>query len=363
MKSSSPVPKMLLIAPAASLAGQDNITALGRYFDLDVVFHDRGEKALALRVLNRLLMKRPDVLLMWMTSPQLSLLLTLIAKLLGTKVVFLTDNPGTLGTRGGFTILRISLFQRLLRWNLAFADQVVAYSQAGRYKSATGDATSHSDHRSLAEQRQSDLVRLVGGIVNRENRIGIEPSALPVMVDLGCGSLQRPGFLGIDSRPTSATAIVADAQALPLAGGTVDLLYATCLLEHFDAPSRVLTEVHRVLKPTGEAVFRLPNLGTYSSHLDTTHRFLADLALWRSLFNGYFGYVEVRPLGTKYRDSPSLVAVNWLLVNGLKWYELAQGWDFVCREPRVEPVLTYIGWWEEGEHEGRIGGEIISAVD
>jgi SAM-dependent methyltransferase len=148
-------------------------------------------------------------------------------------------------------------------------------------------------------------------------------------------------------------------MSLPIAEHVADEVYATCLLEHFDSPARVLDEVHRVLKPTGRAVFRIPNLGTYSAHLDTTHRFLADLSLWRSLFSGYFASVEVKPVGTKYRDSRSLVMVNWLLVNLLKWHELAQGWDFICTEPRSEPVLSFIGWWEEGEHEGRVGGQFI----
>lgn len=211
------------------------------------------------------------------------------------------------------------------------------------------------------KRREEELVRLMLELAPGHRRLGAgDALTQPIKLDLGCGSLQKPGFYGIDARPTRATAIVADAQALPVATGVADEVYATCLLEHFDAPSRVLNEAHRVLKPTGRAVFRLPNLGTYSSHLDTTHRFLADLALWRGLFEGYFRSVEVQPVGTKYRDSRSLVAVNWVLVNLLKWHELAQGWDLICTEPRPDPVLTYVGWWEEDKHEGRIGGQLQS---
>lgn len=211
------------------------------------------------------------------------------------------------------------------------------------------------------QRREERLADILLGLVRRRRRIGSAGGTrAPVKLDLGCGSLVKPGFYGIDARPTRATAIVADAQSLPVQVGTVDEVYATCLLEHFDSPSKVLDEIHRILKPGGRAVLRVPNLGTYSSHLDTTHRFLADLALWRTLFEGYFAQVDVKPVGTKYRDSRSLVAVNWLLVNVLKWYELAQGWDFICSEPRSEPVLSYIGWWEEGEHKGRIGGQLQS---
>jgi glycosyltransferase involved in cell wall biosynthesis len=212
------------------------------------------------------------------------------------------------------------------------------------------------------ERRERELVGLMLDLAPDRRRLDVgDPTIRPVKLDLGCGSLQKPGFYGIDARPTRATALVADAQAIPIETGVADEVYATCLLEHFDSPSLVLEEIHRVLKPSGRAVLRVPNLGTYSSHLDTTHRFLADLALWRSLCEGYFAKVEVQPVGTKYRDSRSLVAVNWLLVNVLKWHELAQGWDLICTEPRTEPVLAYIGWWEEGEHAGRIGGQLISA--
>jgi glycosyltransferase involved in cell wall biosynthesis len=207
-------------------------------------------------------------------------------------------------------------------------------------------------------RRERELTDALLDLVPDRRRLNLDSSSTPpVKIDLGCGSLQKPGFWGIDLRPTRATILTADAQALPIATSTVDELHASCLLEHFDAPYRVLDEVHRVLKPTGKAVFRLPNLGTYSSHLDTTHRFLADLAIWRSLMEGYFSCVEVRPVGTKYRDSRSLVAINWLLVNVLRWHELAQGWDFICTQPRPEPTLSYVGWWEENEHSGRIGGQ------
>jgi SAM-dependent methyltransferase len=170
---------------------------------------------------------------------------------------------------------------------------------------------------------------------------------IPLRLDVGCGSQLRAGFVGLDARRTPATAIVADARALAVQRQVADEVYASCLLEHFDDPHTVLREIHRVLRPDGQAVLRLPNLGTYSSHLDTTHRFLADLALWRRILEGYFEEVRVIPVGTKYRDNLWLVRVNWILVYIFKWYELAQGWDYVCRRPKLSPSVAYTGWWEE----------------
>jgi glycosyltransferase involved in cell wall biosynthesis len=529
-----PLLKVLLVLPYEPAAFmQADIDILGRHFDLDVLVHNRGKKRLYLGVLRRLILNRPDVLLMWFIVPSYALPLTLLGKLLGVKVAFLTGGFDVVSMPGiGFGAMRFPLFRLLIKPTLALADLTLPFSrsaekqthkyarprrssvlypgvdtefftpgpseereplavtvspvtessivqkglktfvEAARFapemrfvlvgRSSDGSierlreeapanvtfidrfipaedlrdlyrraacylqvsahegfgiavaeamacgavpvvtrrfslpevtgglgeyvplddarAVAKAARRSLkvsAEQRhklrarivesfptarrERELVRLMLDAAPGRRSLTMEDALrTPIKLDLGCGSLQRPGFLGIDSRPTTATAIVADAQALPVASGVADEVFATCLLEHFDSPSRVLDEVHRVLKPSGRAVFRLPNLGTYSSHLDTTHRFLADLALWRSLFEGYFADVQVQPVGTKYRDSRSLVAVNWLLVNVLKWYELAQGWDFICTEPRSEPVLSYIGWWEEGEHHGRVGGQLVS---
>jgi SAM-dependent methyltransferase len=129
--------------------------------------------------------------------------------------------------------------------------------------------------------------------------------------------------------------------------GIADEVYSFCVLEHMDDPCELLDEVVRLLKPEGQAILRVPNLGTYSAHLDMTHRFLADLSLWKMIFKGYFEEVEVIPVGTKYRDNRLLVAINALLVRGFGFKELAQGWTFVCSKKRLQPIRTYTGWWQE----------------
>ncbi|MGA7729793.1 MAG: glycosyltransferase [Chloroflexia bacterium] len=532
--SLSPILRVLLVLPYEPAAFmQADVEILGRHFDLDIVVHNSGKVRLLLRVLRRLLFRRPDVLLMWFIVPSYALAFTLLGRALGVRVAFVTGGYDIVGMSGiGFGAMRSPLFRALLRLTLPFVDLFLPFSRSageqlkkygrsrrsrvvypgvdtgffapeadavggrepmaltvspvnaisipqqgldtfveaarhapqmrwvlvgaspdgaierlrrgaptnvefverflyaedlrdlyrrascyvqaslhegfgiavaeamacgalpvvtrvwslpevvgdvGRY-APVGDAKAVARaalatleaaapvrreararvlERYTMGRRERELTAALLDLVPGRRRLGAhEAGRPPLKIDLGCGSLQKPGFLGIDMRPTRATAIVADAQAIPVARGVVDELHATCLLEHFDAPHKVLDEVHRVLKPTGRAVFRLPNLGTYSSHMDTTHRFLADLAIWRQLFEGYFGKVEVEPVGTKYRDSRSLVMLNWALVNVLKWHELAQGWDFVCTEPMPEPVLSYVGWWEEAEHADRIGGQI-----
>lgn len=521
--------RVLLILPYEPASFMEvDIASLNAYFSVDIVVHNRGKLRLFLSVLRRLLFNRPDVVLLWFIVPSYALAVTLMAKILGARVAFITGGYDVVNMgRVGFGALRFPLFRFMLKLTLALADLVLPFSEsaarqvrkyarprrsevvypgvdtdffspddaierealavtvspvtetaikqkglktfvdAARYApqmrfvivglspdgsiaklkasapanvefverfvpvgelrdlyrraacyvqvslhegfgvavaeamacgtpvvvtkvfslpEVTGGLAEYvpiEDPRATAEavlragaasrqqrealrgrvkdsftmdHRERKLVRLLSELLSSVPAPGTIQK--PLRLDLGCGSVKRAGYVGIDMRATVATAIVADAQALPIASSVVDEVQATCLLEHFDEPHRVLAEVWRVLKPTGVSIFRIPNLGTYSAHLDTTHRFLADLGVWRSLFEGYFGHVEVRPVGTKYRDSRSLVLANRLAVNVLKWYELAQGWDFVCSEPRPEPVLRYIGWWEEGEHEGRVGGQL-----
>jgi glycosyltransferase involved in cell wall biosynthesis len=440
----APLLKVLVLLPYEPAAFmQADVEILSRHFDVDVVVHNRGKKRLFLGVLRRLLLNPPDVLVMWFIVPSYALAVTLMAKALGVRVVFMTGGYDVVSMpRIGFGAMRFPLFRLMIKPTLALADLALAFSRSAQgqvrkyarprrlevlypgvdtsffapggegereplavtvspvtessivqkglrafvqaaeyapemrfvlvgrspdesleglreiappnvefverfipaehlrelYRKAAcyvqasvhegfgiavaeamacgavpvvtrrfslpevtgglGEYVPLDDAKAIAEaarrcvsageerrgelrnrmvsnftvqRRERELVDRMLELVPGRRRLSMgDHSARPVKLDLGCGSLKRAGFLGIDARPTEATAIVADAQALPVERGVVDEVYATCLLEHFDSPSRVLDEVHRVLKPTGRAVFRLPNLGTYSSHLDTT---------------------------------------------------------------------------------------------
>src|SRR6266850_605883 len=70
-----------------------------------------------------------------------------------------------------------------------------------------------------------------------------------VRVDLGCGRIKLPGFIGVDRFPMPGVDIVADLdERLPFADDSVDMVYASHSLEHVSDLSQVMREVHRICK-------------------------------------------------------------------------------------------------------------------
>ena len=79
---------------------------------------------------------------------------------------------------------------------------------------------------------------------------------------LGCGDVDLPGFVNIDVSPAPHVHHVRRVERLPLfADGTVDLIYASHVLEHFPHESvvGVLSEWRRVLKPGGVLRLSVPD--------------------------------------------------------------------------------------------------------
>ena len=172
----------------------------------------------------------------------------------------------------------------------------------------------------------------------------------PRRLNVGAGSRPVAGFINLDLRPRPGIDLIADVRRLPFRRHSIDEVQAIALLEHFDDPYQVLDELHRVITPTARVRFDVPALGTYAAHLDLDHKFLADLRLWSDVLGGYYRSVRVRPLGVRYRYSKLLVAILHVLVTGLRMYDLAQAWSFVCTRPRRRPERRYIPWWLEDRY-------------
>jgi glycosyltransferase involved in cell wall biosynthesis len=230
---------------------------------------------------------------------------------------------------------------------------IVPYGDAQRTARAIRNALESSEEaRCAARSRVAerfDRSKRVKVLREELARLLPELRSPPIRIELGCGSTGVAGAIGVDARRTIQTSAVCDVRNTCFRNGIADEIYSFCVLEHLEDPYELMEEVVRVLKPQGRAYLRVPNLGTYSAHLDMTHRFLADLRIWRGIMEGYFESVAVVPEGTKYRDNRFLTLINRVFVRGLRFHELAQGWTFVCGRKRANPVRFYQGWWQERE--------------
>ena len=85
----------------------------------------------------------------------------------------------------------------------------------------------------------------------------------PLLVNVGCGSVFHPDWENLDAHPASPQVRRHDLRAgLPYAGGSVDAVYASHVLEHLapEEAERLVRECARVLKPGGTARFAVPDL-------------------------------------------------------------------------------------------------------
>ena len=84
------------------------------------------------------------------------------------------------------------------------------------------------------------------------------------VVDLGAGGRRiTPGTIALDFVPDPNTNVVGDVQRLPFADASVDLVYATGLLEHVVDERAVVSEIRRILRPGGVAHLEVPFLEQY----------------------------------------------------------------------------------------------------
>lgn len=66
-------------------------------------------------------------------------------------------------------------------------------------------------------------------------------------------------FVGLALEPSAPyVTIVGDARAIPIRAGVFDLVLCVHVLEHVEEDRRVMSEMHRVLKPGGVAIVTVP---------------------------------------------------------------------------------------------------------
>jgi len=89
-------------------------------------------------------------------------------------------------------------------------------------------------------------------------------------LNLGCGNMLLDGFVNCDKYDTKAD-VICDVKALPFPDASVEEIYASHILEHFDFKEAfgVLLEWKRVLEDGGRLTVETPDLfGTCKAFVD-----------------------------------------------------------------------------------------------
>jgi ubiquinone/menaquinone biosynthesis C-methylase UbiE len=96
-----------------------------------------------------------------------------------------------------------------------------------------------------------------------------------VVLNLGSGSGTFDHYLSpeiktikLDIKPCPQVEVIADAHCLPIATGSIDIIYSIAVLEHVKKPWIVAEEIHRVLRPGGHVVVELPFLNVIHDEHD-----------------------------------------------------------------------------------------------
>ncbi len=100
-------------------------------------------------------------------------------------------------------------------------------------------------------------------------------AALPTRLNLGCGSLKKPGFLNVDIVPEVEPDLILDLDSFPypFPDNHFELIEAFHVLEHLRDPFQAIAEMYRIAKPGAQIHIRVPHFSRGFTHPDHKHGF------------------------------------------------------------------------------------------
>ena len=114
--------------------------------------------------------------------------------------------------------------------------------------------------------------------------------ASPARLNLGSGSIRKPGFFNVDLFPGGDVTLDLR-RGLPFESNTCEQIFSEHFFEHIDYPEPVCSlfrECLRVLKPIGEFLFSVPDtewpLNNYREGLDSSYFVACQHESWHPLF-------------------------------------------------------------------------------
>src|SRR5581483_10267047 len=103
-----------------------------------------------------------------------------------------------------------------------------------------------------------------------------------LQLNIGCGQFKKPGFLNVDFNPDFDPDVVVDLgdPPYPFPSDQFELIEADHVLEHLPDPFAAMAELHRILKPGGKLIVRVPHFSRGFTHADHRRGFDVTFAYY-----------------------------------------------------------------------------------
>jgi len=114
-------------------------------------------------------------------------------------------------------------------------------------------------------------------------------------LNLGSGRDYKKGWVNLDWNTLDSPDVVHNLNVFPypFEEGVFDRIEANHVLEHLDRPFEVMRELHRVLKPSGALIVRVPHFSRGFPHPEHAHGFDVTFPMFfdKSInLPGYYGF-------------------------------------------------------------------------
>ncbi|MFT7644534.1 MAG: SAM-dependent methyltransferase [Candidatus Paceibacteria bacterium] len=94
-------------------------------------------------------------------------------------------------------------------------------------------------------------------------------------LNIGCAGYKKEGYINLDWQSIVVPDVNHDLNSFPypFEDNQFELIEASHILEHLDRPFSVMTELHRILKPGGKLLIRVPHFSRGMTHPEHSHGF------------------------------------------------------------------------------------------
>lgn len=101
-------------------------------------------------------------------------------------------------------------------------------------------------------------------------------------LNVGCGRYKKAGYVNLDVDPANEPDVLHDLEAFPypFPDNHFELIEADHVLEHLTCPFAAMNELHRMLKPGGKLIVRVPHFSRGFTHADHKRGFDVTFAYY-----------------------------------------------------------------------------------